>query len=67
MLLAGVLFGVLSALLATLPSLFAPGTQIPYLTIGFLFLVVLINGGIWTYSAAVLATRGDLISALRNE
>lgn len=64
---AGILLGVLAALLATLPSLSTPGTEIPYLTILIILIIVGLNGGVWTYLAAVMATKEDLIPALRNE
>jgi putative ABC transport system permease protein len=67
LLVTGILFGILAALLATLHSLLTPGTEIPYPTILIILIVVGLNGGIWTYSAVTLATREDLIPALRKE
>lgn len=67
LLLAGIVFGLISALLATLPALLAPGSEIPFMTILVLLSLVTINGGVWTFLAAFLATREDLIPALRNE
>ncbi len=67
LMLTGILFGLAAALLSTLPALFTPGSEIPYITILVLLLLVVFNGGVWTFSAAFLATREDLISALRNE
>jgi putative ABC transport system permease protein len=64
---AGVLFGILAALLAIIPSLLTPGAEIPYPTILIILVVVSLNGVIWTYSAASLATKEDLIPALRKE
>jgi putative ABC transport system permease protein len=67
LLLTGILFGLLAALLSTLPSLLAPGSEIPYITLLILLVMVLINGGIWTYAAVRRGTRQDLLPALRRE
>jgi len=64
---AGILFGILAALLAILPSLLTPGAEIPYSTILIILVVVSLNGGMWTYLAAAWATKEDLIPALRKE
>ena len=65
--LMGIFFGILAALLATLPSLLTPGAEIPYLIILIILIIVGLNGTIWTYSAAYFATKKDLIPALRKE
>jgi putative ABC transport system permease protein len=67
LLVAGILFGILAALLATLPSLLTPGAEIPYPTILIILVVVSLNGAMWTYLAAALAIKVDLIPALRKE
>jgi putative ABC transport system permease protein len=67
LLVAGIFFGILAALLAILPSLLTPGAKIPYPTIFIILVVVSLNGGMWTYLAAALATKEDLIPALRKE
>jgi ABC-type antimicrobial peptide transport system permease subunit len=67
LLLAGILFGLTAALLATLPSLLAPGAEIPFSTILILLAIVLINGGIWTYTATRRGIEEDLLPALRRE
>ena len=64
---AGIFCGIAAALLATLPSIMTPGSGIPYFTIIFLLIIVLINGVGWTYFASRTATRGDLLASLRNE
>ena len=63
----GLLVGVLSALLAVLPALSSPGAEVPYGTLAATLLAVLVSGVIWTWGATVLALRGPLMSALRNE
>jgi len=67
LLVAGILFGILAALLAILPSLLTPGTEIPYPTILIILIIVGLNGAIWTFSAVTLATKQDLIPSLRKE
>jgi hypothetical protein len=67
LLVAGIFFGIFAALLAILPSLLTPGAKIPYPTIFIILVVVSLNGGMWTYLAAALATKEDLIPALRKE
>lgn len=67
LLIAGILYGILAALIATLPSLLTPGAEIPYPTILIILIVVALNGTFWAYSAAYFATKKDLIPALRRE
>jgi ABC-type antimicrobial peptide transport system permease subunit len=67
LILVGIFFGLVASVVATLPALFTPGSEIPVATIGLLLVLVVVNGVIWTFSAASLATKEDLIPALRNE
>ena len=67
LLVAGIFYGIVSALLATLPSFLSPGSRIPFGTVGFLLVVVLVNGALWTFLATQRATQGDLLPALRSE
>ncbi len=67
LLIGGVFWGILAALIATLPSLMTPGSEIPFFTIIVLLIIVLINGSLWTYVATIMATKGDLLPALRSE
>lgn len=63
----GMLCGVVSAVIAVIPALRNPGAEVPY---GFLALTaatVLVSGLVWTWVASVLALRGPLLRALRNE
>jgi len=64
---AGILYGILAALMATLPSLLTPGAEIPYPTILIVFIIVGLNGALWTYLAAKMALKEDLSPALRKE
>jgi hypothetical protein len=63
----GSVCGLLTSLIAVLPSLLTPGNVVPYLTLLGLFLMILGSGLLWTYMAVRYATRGDLLPALRNE
>ena len=67
LLITGVLLGTLAALCATFPTLLTPGTNIPFITMLVLLLIVLLNGIGWTVLATRFTIRGDLIPALRNE
>jgi len=67
LLLAGVVVGAFSSLLAILPALVAPGVQVPYMGIVLILACVLLLGLAWTQIAAGLAVRKSLIAALRNE
>ena len=63
----GLLAGVLSALIAVLPALRAPGADVPILSLALTLLAVLLSGFVWTWGATTLALRGPLLKALRNE
>lgn len=63
----GLLVGVIAALLAVLPALSSPGAEVPYGTLALTLLAVAVSGVLWTWGATVLALRGSLMSALRNE
>lgn len=59
--------GVAAALIAVLPSLRAPGTDLPYLALALTLVAVLVSGFAWTWGATAMALRGPLLPALRNE
>jgi ABC-type antimicrobial peptide transport system permease subunit len=63
----GLGLGMLAALVAVLPAVLSPGTQLPYLSLAFTLAAVLINGAGWTCLATRAALRGNLLDALRNE
>jgi len=67
LLIIAIMCGVIAALIAVLPALLSPGAEIPYLTILIILFIVTISVGIWTIAATALATRGNLLPALRNE
>jgi putative ABC transport system permease protein len=63
----GLATGVVAALLAVLPALLSPGSQPPWAIIVPVLALLAAGGGFWTYLATLLALRGDLLPALRNE
>lgn len=67
LLLIGLLGGVVSALVAVLPALTSPGTEVPYGTLAITLSIVLVSGAVWTWAAACVALRGKILNALRNE
>ena len=67
LLLLGLTCGVIAGLVAVLPALRSPGADIPYVSLTLTLLAVALSGVIWTWLATVLALRGSLLAALRNE
>ncbi len=64
---AGVVLGTVSAAVATLPSILSRGTGVPFGLLAATVAAILLNGAAWILVATVAATRGKLISALREE
>lgn len=67
LLLLGLLVGIVAALVAILPVLLQPGTELPVASLSLTLTGVLVSGLIWTWLATVAALRGNLLPALRNE
>jgi ABC-type antimicrobial peptide transport system permease subunit len=63
----GLLVGILAALAAVLPALLSLAAPVSYLSLGATLGLVFVSGLLWTWAAARLALRGDLLPALRNE
>jgi ABC-type antimicrobial peptide transport system permease subunit len=63
----GLALGLGAAFFAVLPSLLSPGGRLPYTSLTFTLVAVLLNGVIWTWLATRFALRGNLLEALRNE
>ena len=63
----GLAVGIFAALVAILPVLMAPGSQIHYLSLAGTLAGVFISGLVWTWLATGFALRGDLLKTLRNE
>jgi hypothetical protein len=62
-----VLSGAISAAVATLPSLLALRGGLPWASMGITTGGVLAMGLLWVWLAGWLATRGQLVAALRSE
>ena len=67
LLIIGTLSGCITALIAVLPAMLAPGSAVPYFTIIVTLFVILVSGVLWIYLATSYAMKGDLLPALRNE
>jgi threonine/homoserine/homoserine lactone efflux protein len=51
---------------AVLPSLLSPGAELPYRSMALTLAGVCVSGLLWTWLATLLALRGRIIEALRN-
>ena len=67
LLIIGLLIGVGAALIAVTPALVSPGADIPYASLAWTLIAVLVSGLVWTWLAARAALRGHLLEALRND
>lgn len=67
LLLAGLLIGIVAALVAIVPALRGPLQQVNYRGLSITLAVICVSGLIWTWVAARIALRGELLKALRNE
>jgi putative ABC transport system permease protein len=67
LLLAGLLWGCLAALLAILPAMQRPSMQVPYKLLGLLLAFIALSGALWIWLATRLALSGKLMDALRSE
>ena len=63
----GLLIGIMSALVAILPSLFSPRAELPVQSLSLTLGGVLVFGLISTWLATRTAVRGNLLEGLRNE
>jgi len=63
----GLALGVLAGLVAVLPTLLSPAARLSYLPLAATLGLVFVNGLFWTWAAARLALRGELLPALRDE
>jgi ABC-type lipoprotein release transport system permease subunit len=67
LMLAGLACGVISAVVAVIPSLQSPGGQVPYLSLVVTVVGIAISGAVWVWIAGTLALRGTLLDSLRHE
>jgi hypothetical protein len=63
----GLMLGIVAALLAVLPVLLSPGAPISIGPPAAAMALVMGSGMLWTWAAARVALRGDLLEALREE
>ena len=63
----GIGSGTLAAFIATLPYFLSPVSTLPLGLIAAILTTLALNGGLWIYLSSLLATRGNLLTALRNE
>jgi len=63
----GLLIGIISALVAILPSLLSPRGDLPVMSLSLTLGGVLLFGLISTWLATRAAVRGNLLEGLRNE
>ena len=63
----GLVGGVVSAIVAVLPALNAPGQGMPLGLLAWMIGGILVSGLFWTWLAAMIALRGKLLPALRSE
>jgi predicted lysophospholipase L1 biosynthesis ABC-type transport system permease subunit len=59
--------GSAAALVAVIPALSTPAAEVPYASLSITLAAVVAMGVLWTLGATVLALRGPLMQALRNE
>ena len=67
LLVAGLGLGLLCAAVAVLPALRSSMGHLPIRSLSLTLGAVFLNGLIWTFLATVIALRGNLLTALRNE
>jgi putative ABC transport system permease protein len=64
---AGLLAGLICALIAVAPTLRMPSGQLPFGLLAILMLLIAISGVLWVVIATGFALRGTIITPLRNE
>lgn len=63
----GIVLGAVTACIAVWPSMRSPGTEMPGVSLVALSCAILASGMVWVWLASVIALRGRLLPALRNE
>ncbi len=67
LMLAGLVCGGVSAVVAVLPALQSPGAEVPYVSLLATIAAIAVSGAAWVWLAGTLALRGPLLDALRQE
>lgn len=64
---AGLLIGVISAIISVWPALVSAGAAVPYLSLAVTVGAIAVSGIVWISAASAFALRGELNDALRTE
>ena len=67
LMLAGLICGGISAIVAVIPALQSPASDVPYGSLLATVGIIAASGAVWVWLAATLVLRGRLLDALRNE
>jgi ABC-type antimicrobial peptide transport system permease subunit len=67
LMLAGLICGVVAAVVAVIPALQSPAGQVPYVSLLATVMAIALSGALWVWLAGTLALRGRLLDALRHE
>jgi hypothetical protein len=67
LLIGGLLIGTIAAGLAVLPTILSPTADVPYALLGLTLGGVLLLAGMWTWIAAYLSLRGNLLEGFRGD
>jgi ABC-type antimicrobial peptide transport system permease subunit len=67
LMLAGLVCGLISAIVAVSPAMRAPGSDVPYLSLAVITVIIAASGVLWIWLASALALRSGMLDALRNE
>jgi len=65
--LGGLTCGIVAALVAIVPAIKSPATEIPYFSLILTIIAIAVSGVIWIWMATVFALGGKMLEALRNE
>jgi len=64
---AGLIIGIITAIIAVSPILRTPEAKVPYIELLFTAVIIAASGFLWIWTAASAALKGNLLEALRNE
>ncbi len=64
---AGIISGILSAIVASLPNLISSNTEVPYALLLSLIILFIINGFVWIFMGAKFSLKKNFSSDIRNE
>jgi ABC-type lipoprotein release transport system permease subunit len=64
---SGIISGILSAIVASLPNLFSSNTSVPYALLFSLIILFIINGFLWIFIGTKFSLKKNFSTDLRNE